>query len=247
MLLAFYHEQMGCGLLLLISIVHGQLLDALVDEEASRKGVGGMPCVLDVDVSATTLHNYLIAMERDGQKGTERYVALQKAHALALHDTFVAAGPETMDERCASIELRRSAEYAMCLTLSAEAHESAKAFHIAVVRYEEGIALNEELGLVGSSDFRTMVCNLGTVYYKADERDKARASLQRCVKFFEAAGDVMSLAYAVALRNFGIVARNSDSFPAFVKAKFVLELLGLQNTKDFQLILAQIERFRTKK
>jgi hypothetical protein len=54
-----------------------------------------------------------------------------------------------------------------------------------------------------------------------------------------------SLACAVAWRNFGIATNGFDgSLSAFVKAKFLFEVQGLQNTKDFQLILSQINRLR---
>jgi hypothetical protein len=59
---------------------------------------------------------------------------------------------------------------------------------------------------------------------------------------------VKSLAYALALRNFGIAARDGDdSLNAFLKANFVLELMGLQNTEDFKVIGGRIELLRSRK
>jgi hypothetical protein len=160
---------MGCGLLLLISFVHGQLLDALVDakEDSHNPVRTRWP-----QRSSSSWLDYLSVLDRGGQKGTDKYKEVQKAHALALHDSFVAAGSEFMEMSCASIELRRTAEYAICLAIAAQAYESSHLFHMAALRYQESIVLSEELKLTGTTDFRTMVCNLGAVFYKSGERTK---------------------------------------------------------------------------
>jgi tetratricopeptide (TPR) repeat protein len=205
---------------------------------------------LEFDKSRVTWKRCLQLMEENGEEEMPRYKDAVKSYGQAWYKSLRSGGDERLEKDCTMVEalgLGHSKEYATCLSLLALVHDKADDIKKAERRYRQSIALREELGLASSNDFHVLVCNLGNVLRRARQRDEAIATMSRCIDMFEAAGDVNTWEYVLALQNYGATVYDSrEGLKILSKAKRIAESLGMQHLDGYQTILMNLEALRVR-